>query len=59
MILSASTTLHAQQSIPDWRLLGGTSDATTAFAFYDANSVRKLGTALLEVWLHVLPQGGH
>ena len=55
MILCASTTLHAQQSTHDWRIVGATSGTTTAYVFYDANSVRKLSNGHLQVWLKAIP----
>jgi hypothetical protein len=55
VILCASTTLPAQQSIHDWRIVGATSGSTRAYVFYDANSVRKLPNGHLEVWLKAIP----
>src|SRR5262245_33763467 len=50
--LMASTTLPAQQTTSDWRMIGGTSDT---YVFYDASRVRNLPDGHFEVWLKALP----
>jgi hypothetical protein len=44
--------LYAQQSMSDWRVIGGTDDSAV---FYDARGVRKFSNGHFEVWLKVLP----
>jgi hypothetical protein len=52
LTLVASTTLQAQQSTSDWRVIGSTSDS---IMFYDANGVRKLPNGHFEAWVKTLP----
>ena len=55
LALMASTTLPAQQSNSDWRIVGATSGTTTAYVFYDAHSIRHLPNGHLQVCLKAIP----